>query len=67
LHKQSGVDSFAGDEGEISITYSKDSVGIIAKMAKDLLSEEQVRRCTGVTRKGAIKVGFKPAVKRPGE
>ena len=67
LHKRNGVNAFDGDDGVVSIVYDKDSVGIIVKMAKDLLTEEQIKACTGVTRKGSVKVNFKPAVKRPGE
>jgi hypothetical protein len=67
LHKASGVDSLEGDEGEIKIIRKKDSIGFIAKAAKELLTEEQIKQCTGVTRKGGINVEFVPATKRPGE
>jgi hypothetical protein len=67
LHKQNGVNVFDGDEGVISITQTKASEGVIVKMAMTHLTEEQIKACTGVTRKGSTKVEFKPAAKRPGE
>lgn len=67
LHKASGVDSLEGNEGEIKITRKRDSIGFIVKAAKELLTEEQIKQCTGVTRKGGLNVEFVPATKRPNE
>jgi hypothetical protein len=65
LHKRNGIDSLDGPEGEILIVHAKDSTGLVTKMVKDILTEDQIKQCTGVTRKGGIRVDFKPAVKRP--
>jgi len=67
LHKSNGIDSLDGEEGVIKIISKSDSIGFIAKAAKELLTEEQIKQCTGVTRKGGITVEFTPATKRPGE
>lgn len=67
LHKSNGIDSLDGEEGVIKIIHKSDSIGFIAKAAKELLTEEQIKQCTGVTRKGGVSVEFTPATKRPGE
>lgn len=67
LHKDNGIASLDGTEGEIRIIQRRDSIGFIAKAAKELLTEEQIEQCTGVTRKGGVSVEFVPATKRPGE
>jgi len=67
LHKANGVELLDSDEGVIKIYQKKDSIGLIAKAAKELLTEEQIAKCTGVTRKGRLTVEFTPATKRPDE
>jgi len=67
LHKANGVDFLEGNEGVLKVVRKADSVGFIAKAAKELLTEEQIKMCTGVTRKGSITVEFTPTAKRPGE
>lgn len=66
IHQRNGVDILEADEGVIKVFQKADSIGLIAKAAKELLTEEQIKQCTGVTRKGGLTVEFTPAVKRPG-
>jgi hypothetical protein len=65
LHRHNGIDLLDGDEGVVKIVMKSDSIGFIAKAAKELLTEEQIQKCTGVTRKGGLTVEFTPAAKRP--
>jgi len=64
-YKNNGVELFDGNEGLIKVVQIKDSIGLIAKEAKKYLTEEQIKECTGVTRKGFAKVDFTPKTKGP--
>ena len=51
------------DAGTFKVKVVKDSVGLIMKKVKEVLTEAQIKACTGVTRKGHTTIDFRPAKK----
>lgn len=47
-------------EGKFVVIVKKDSKGVLVKEAVKLLTEEQIKACTGVTRKGSTSLTFYP-------
>jgi len=47
-------------EGRFVVIVKKDSKGVLVKEAVKLLTEEQIKACTGVTRKGSTSLSFYP-------
>jgi hypothetical protein len=64
IYEESGADKLDGDEGLIRVIRRKDSIGLITEAVKEILTTEQLAKCTGVTRKGGVSVEFTPASKR---
>lgn len=51
------------DAGTFKVKVVKDSVGLVMKRVKEVLTEEQAEACTGVTRKGYTTIDFRPTKK----
>jgi len=65
LFEKRDITDWETDLGVFKVKVVKDSEGIVVAKVKAILTEEQIKEVTGVTRRGYTTLDFTPAAKEP--